>query len=147
MPDYASLPAIVPPCDRLGRSRTQSGKDARRLDDLNRSNKAGPKDGRFLPYISISISWEVSIVTLLQIYLDAGCLAPRALTVPEIIHIVLFKLRRSSAEDAFAQAKQAIGALKQVPGAEIVGVWSLHYLTPASFELKKGFFRCISARL
>ena len=37
---------------------------------------------------------------------------------PEIVHIVLFKLKSAAVEEA----KQAINALKNVPGPEVVSV-------------------------
>lgn len=47
----------------------------------------------------------------------------RALLMPhpaEVIHIVLWKLRKTASEEALVQAKQSIAALKTVPGPEKV---------------------------
>lgn len=58
----------------------------------------------------------------------------------EIVHIVLWRLKKpglltsTSTEDALAQAKKAIGALKQVPGPEV-----MHLGAPMIDARAKGF--------
>lgn len=65
---------------------------------------------------------------------------PLLFSLPEIVHIVLWRLKKpglltsTSTEDALAQAKRAIGALKQVPGPEV-----MHLGPPMIDARAKGF--------
>ncbi|KAK1924242.1 hypothetical protein DB88DRAFT_489569 [Papiliotrema laurentii] len=52
----------------------------------------------------------------------------------KIVHIVLFKLKAAANEEGFKTAQNAISALKQVPGAEV-----MHLGPPAIDARAKGF--------
>ena len=82
---------------------------------------------------SYSILYFTSVLHFTSTWEASGPLI--TLTV-EIVHIVLFKLKARAAEEGFQTAKQAINALKQVPGAETVRL-----------DLDKADCRCTSALL